>query len=127
MEELGETLDREEFIDACKRLHDSLNLADKNILVKRDSRLRSSSARARSQSVEDFERSKNNFKPKLNPNSLKMANKRSDHRLHVAKNEVDLRSMNVGFQREILTKNMHSQNKLSPNFSYKGSQRSNSL
>jgi len=59
MEELGETLDRDEFIDAAKRLYDSLNLADKNILIKRDSRLRSSSARARSQSMEELERAKN--------------------------------------------------------------------
>mmetsp|Transcript_23973 Transcript_23973/g.36770 ORF Transcript_23973/g.36770 Transcript_23973/m.36770 type:complete len:92 (-) Transcript_23973:1176-1451(-) len=84
MEELGESLDREEFIDAAKRLYDSLNLADKNVLIKRNARLRSNSARARSESVDEFEKSKTMFRPKLNPNSLKMASKRSDRSLHRA-------------------------------------------
>ena len=43
MEELGMSLNKEQFIDAALRLYNSVSLPDKNILVKRP---RSNSARA---------------------------------------------------------------------------------
>jgi hypothetical protein len=46
MEELGMTLDEEEFIDAACRLYESVTLPERDILVNRRQRSRSSSARA---------------------------------------------------------------------------------
>ena len=75
MEELGMNLDREEFIDAATRLYESVSLPEKNILVNRRFRNRSNSARAQSSTYEDSDHSRTLFKPKLNANSLKMAEK----------------------------------------------------
>jgi hypothetical protein len=38
MEELGMTLDEDEFIDAALRLYDSVSLPDKNLLANRKNR-----------------------------------------------------------------------------------------
>lgn len=75
MEELGMNLDREEFVDAATRLYESVSLPEKNILVNRKFRDRSNSARAQSSTFDDSDKSKGLFKPKLNANSLKMAEK----------------------------------------------------
>ena len=75
MEELGMNLDREEFIDAATRLYESVSLPEKNILVNRRFGTRSSSARARSSTYGDSATSQALFKPRLNANSLKMAEK----------------------------------------------------
>ena len=45
MEELGMTLDRDEFVDAAKRLYDTVSLPEKDILASRKQRSRSNSAR----------------------------------------------------------------------------------
>lgn len=60
------TLDKEEFIDAAKRLYSSLSLPDKNVLIRRSERNKSNSAR----SLKESERPM--FKPSLNPKSLRM-------------------------------------------------------
>jgi hypothetical protein len=45
MEELGMSLDQDEFIDAACRLYESVTLPEKNLLVNRKERSRSGSAR----------------------------------------------------------------------------------
>lgn len=70
-------LDREEFIDAATRLYESVSLPEKNILVDRRQRNRSNSARATPSNSEKYNKlsSQELFKPKLNANSLKLAEK----------------------------------------------------
>jgi hypothetical protein len=46
MEELGMSLDQDEFIDAASRLYETVSLPEKNTLVNRNERTRSGSARA---------------------------------------------------------------------------------
>lgn len=46
MEELGMTLDRDEFVDAAFRLYEAVSLPERDILVNRKQRQRSNSARA---------------------------------------------------------------------------------
>jgi hypothetical protein len=48
MEELGMTLDEEEFIDAASRLYDSVSLPEKNVLTSKKNRSLSNSARMNS-------------------------------------------------------------------------------
>jgi hypothetical protein len=66
MEEMGMSLNLEEFIDATKRLYKSVSLPEKNVLVKRR---RSSSAR---KSVDtDHE----TFQPNINSRSRRIASR----------------------------------------------------
>jgi len=51
MEELGMTLDEEEFVDAAARLYDSISLPEKKILTNKRNRSRSNSARGRTSSA----------------------------------------------------------------------------
>jgi len=53
MEELGMSLDQDEFIDAACRLHDSVSLPEKDILVTRRQRSRSNSERAPTSAASD--------------------------------------------------------------------------
>ena len=48
MEELGMTLDEEEFVDAACRLYEAVTLPERDVLVNRRQRSRSNSARAMS-------------------------------------------------------------------------------
>jgi hypothetical protein len=63
MEEMGMTLNLEEFIDATKRLYKAVSLPEKGVLVKRR---RSSSARRSEEET---------FKPHINHNSRRMASR----------------------------------------------------
>jgi len=69
MEELGQSLDEEEFIDACCRLYESLSLPEKNVLVNQRQKWDSS----KQQSVISQQQM---FKPSINPNSLRIASKK---------------------------------------------------
>lgn len=101
MEELGMTLDRDEFVDAAKRLYDTVSLPEKDILASRKQRSRSNSTRVQNQNVTDREKQKEMFKPKLNATSLKIAQKKNEtqgsfdvaSRLHHKKNEYDSKIM----------------------------------
>lgn len=66
------TLDEEEFVDAARRLYDSVSLPEKNVLTNRRNRSQSNSARAHNSNGTD-----NMFKPKLNPTSVKIAERRN--------------------------------------------------
>jgi hypothetical protein len=66
MEELGMSLNQEEFIDAAFRLYKSVSLPEKNILVQR----------AKSNSARTNQDDNVTFKPKIDPNSKRMAQKR---------------------------------------------------
>ena len=46
MEELGMSLDQEEFLDAARRLYDSVTIPERGILIQKHQRSRSNSARA---------------------------------------------------------------------------------
>ncbi|CDW91726.1 UNKNOWN [Stylonychia lemnae] len=63
MEELGQTLDEDEFIDAAGRLYDSVPLPQKNIILQTKQKWSE-----KSKIQQDLQ-----FKPQLNPNSLKIA------------------------------------------------------
>lgn len=84
-------LSEEEFIDAACRLYKAVSLPERGVLVNRK---RSSSARAQTQTLKD--QAKQMFKPKLDPNSRKMAQRRANQgaenvaaRLHEKKREYD--------------------------------------
>ena len=66
MEELEQSLDLEEFIDASMRLYDTLNLPDKNSIL---------SIKDQWQRTKPNEYDEYTFHPKLNKNSLKIAAK----------------------------------------------------
>jgi hypothetical protein len=67
MEEMGMSLNLEEFIDAANRLYKSVSLPEKNILVKRQ---RSNSARSRQEAEPKFQ-------PKINENSKRLAERKN--------------------------------------------------
>jgi hypothetical protein len=100
MEELGMSLDQDEFIDAACRLHDSVPLPEKGILVSRRQRSRSNSQRASTgptYAASDRGSAEQSFRPSLNRNSLRMAERRNQskgssnvaERLHHAQKEYD--------------------------------------
>ena len=67
MEELGISLNQEEFVDAADRLYRAISLPDKNVLVKT------------TRSTKDtLQQSSEMFKPQINPMSRKLANQRRD-------------------------------------------------
>eukprot|EP00347_Sterkiella_histriomuscorum_P010260 403376977 len=66
MEEMGQTLDEDEFIDAAGRLYDSLPLPQKNIIIQNKQKWSE-----KSKMQEEL-----HFKPMLNPNSLRIAAKK---------------------------------------------------
>jgi len=68
MEDLGMSLDKDEFIDAATRLYDTVSLPEKNIMLSRKPPQNQQPVQQRSLS-----RDRRDFKPKLNPKSLKMA------------------------------------------------------
>lgn len=68
MEELGMTLNLEEFIDAADRLYKAVSLPEKNLMVKKN---RSNSERSRSKNHDST------FRPNINPISRKLANQRN--------------------------------------------------
>jgi hypothetical protein len=63
MEELGMTLDQDEFIDAACRLYESVTLPERNLLVNRNERSRSGSARGAEKKRQEMMQQKNAFKP----------------------------------------------------------------
>jgi hypothetical protein len=73
MEELGMSLDQDEFIDAACRLYESVTLPEKNLLVNRNERSRSGSARGAEMKKKQEIEQRKAFKPQLNANSIRMA------------------------------------------------------
>jgi hypothetical protein len=71
MEDLEQTLDLEEFIDASMRLYDTLGVPEKSIILS----LKDKWGRVKSTNEKDW-----TFQPKLNKNSLKIAAKWRDER-----------------------------------------------
>lgn len=71
MEELGMNLNEDEFIDAACRLYKAVTIPERGVLVNRK---RSSSARAISQERKEASKM---FKPKLDPNSRRLAERRN--------------------------------------------------
>ena len=70
------SLNQEEFLDAACRLYETVTLPEKNVLANRKERSRSGSVRALQKAAEDEDLKKRAFKPKLNPNSLRIAEKK---------------------------------------------------
>jgi hypothetical protein len=69
MEELGTTLNQEEFLDASLRLYSTLNIQDRNLILN----FKKSKKHAHNQG----ELGKCTFYPQLNPKSLKMVQDKS--------------------------------------------------
>lgn len=66
MEELGQTLDADEFVDATKRLYKTLTVPEKNMLLQTNTKW---------DEVRDKLVDKPSFHPELNKNSLRIAAK----------------------------------------------------
>lgn len=75
MEDLEQTLDLEEFIDASMRLYDTLKLPEKNILLN----LKDKEARFKHSNESEY-----TFQPNINKNSLRIAAKVRPHGEDVA-------------------------------------------
>lgn len=63
MEELGMSLNQDEFIDAAQRLYITVTLPEKNLLANRKTRSRSGSARGAEKKRQEMIEEKNKFKP----------------------------------------------------------------
>lgn len=88
MQELGQTLDEEEFIDATKRLYNTLTISEKNILLA----IKQKWQHQREKSLESH-----SFRPELNKQSVKIASTRKlegetiEENLVRRKEELDLK------------------------------------